>query len=83
VTAKDIRSLALFRIGLAIATIGDLVERSLDLRAHYSDEGIFPRYVLFEQYPKRGEEEFLLLYFLYISDKSKYMPTITHFLYTQ
>lgn len=46
----DIRSLALFRVGLAIATIGDLVERSLDLRAHYSDEGIFPRHVLFESY---------------------------------
>lgn len=46
----DIRSLAFFRIGMAIATIGDLIERSLDLRAHYSDEGIFPRSILFESY---------------------------------
>lgn len=46
----DIRSLAFFRVGLAIATIGDLCERSIDLRAHYSDEGIFPRHVLFESY---------------------------------
>lgn len=46
----DIRSLAFFRIGMALATIGDLCERSLDIRDHYSDEGIFPRHVLYESY---------------------------------
>ena len=39
----DLRSLALFRIGLALVIIIDLIIRAGDLRAHYSDYGISPR----------------------------------------
>lgn len=39
----DLRSLALFRIGLALVIIADLIIRSADLKAHYSDYGIIPR----------------------------------------
>src|SRR5260370_34348932 len=38
----DLRSLALFRICLALLLLWDLQERAWDLRAHYSDEGILP-----------------------------------------
>jgi hypothetical protein len=36
----DLRSLALFRICLALVLLWDLQERAWDLRAHYSDDGI-------------------------------------------
>lgn len=39
----DIRSLALFRIGLALIILGDLLVRVQDLKAHYTDEGVLPR----------------------------------------
>ena len=35
----DYRSLAVFRIALALVIIGDVVDRSHDLGAHYTDEG--------------------------------------------
>lgn len=35
----DYRSLALFRIALALVIIGDVLDRSHDLGAHYTDEG--------------------------------------------
>ncbi len=38
----DPRSLALFRIGLGIMLISDLVKRSISLREHYTGEGVFP-----------------------------------------
>ncbi len=38
----DVRSLALFRICLALIMIGDLLYRAQDLRAHYTDAGILP-----------------------------------------
>lgn len=38
----DVRSLALFRIGLAGVLIADLALRSRDLTAHYSDGGVLP-----------------------------------------
>jgi hypothetical protein len=44
----DIRSLALFRIGLALVLIGDLIIRLQDLKAHYSDEGVLPRIPLID-----------------------------------
>lgn len=49
----DIRSLAIFRIGLALVLIGDLIVRMGDLKAHYSDEGVLPRdaYIHFFQDP--------------------------------
>ena len=42
----DLRSLALFRVGLAGVIIADLVIRSGDLTAHYSDRGVLPRTTL-------------------------------------
>lgn len=45
----DVRSLALFRIGLALILLWDLAMRVQDLKAHYTDEGIMPRSVLVEK----------------------------------
>lgn len=39
----DPRSLATLRIGLALILIYDLLDRSRDLEAHYSDTGLLPR----------------------------------------
>lgn len=47
----DLRSLALFRVGLGLVTLGDLVSRSFDLRAHYTDTGVLPTAALPEHYP--------------------------------
>ncbi len=47
--AIDIRSLALFRMGLALVILGDLFVRVQDLKAHYTDEGVLPRDVLINQ----------------------------------
>lgn len=44
----DGRSLALFRIGLALVILGDLLDRLFDLKAHYTDEGVLPRATLVE-----------------------------------
>ncbi|NES81017.1 MAG: HTTM domain-containing protein [Moorea sp. SIO2B7] len=49
VLSLDLRSLALFRITLALVIIADLIIRSGDLKAHYSDYGVLPRRVLIEQ----------------------------------
>ena len=45
----DLRSLALFRIGLALVIIADLIIRWSDIKAHYSDYGITPRIFLIDQ----------------------------------
>jgi len=39
----DLRSLALFRICLGALLIADLLDRSADLSAHYTDAGVLPR----------------------------------------
>lgn len=39
----DLRSLALFRIGLGLALLVDLAGRCPDLVAHYTDDGVLPR----------------------------------------
>src|SRR5262245_56404876 len=39
----DLRSLAAFRIGVALFILWDLISRSFDLTAHYTDTGILPR----------------------------------------
>src|SRR5947207_435465 len=39
----DLRSLALFRVALAFMILVDLVARSTELRAFYTDFGILPR----------------------------------------
>jgi hypothetical protein len=44
--AIDVRSLALFRIGLALLLLADLTARSTDLIAHYTDAGVLPRRAL-------------------------------------
>jgi len=38
----DVRSLALFRICLALLMLGDLLYRAQDLKAHYTDAGVMP-----------------------------------------
>ncbi|GBF79382.1 DCC1-like thiol-disulfide oxidoreductase family protein [Aphanothece sacrum] len=38
----DLRSLAVFRIGLALIAIADLISRSQGLNAHYTDAGVLP-----------------------------------------
>jgi predicted DCC family thiol-disulfide oxidoreductase YuxK len=44
----DLRSLALFRIGLALVVLTDLLIRAGDITAFYSDSGILPRTELFK-----------------------------------
>lgn len=39
----DLRSLAVFRIGLALSILADLTQRARDIGIHYSDAGILPR----------------------------------------
>lgn len=46
--AIDPRSGAAFRIGIALILLCDLINRSMSLRAHYTDEGIAPRGYLIE-----------------------------------
>src|ERR1700678_2894139 len=38
----DLRSLALFRINIALVFLWDLQERARDLRAHYTEDGVLP-----------------------------------------
>jgi hypothetical protein len=47
----DLRSLALFRVGLGFLILTDLANRWPDLTAFYSDEGIAPSYLLSKDYP--------------------------------
>lgn len=39
----DLRTLAVFRVGLGVLLIVDLILRARDLTAHYTDSGVFPR----------------------------------------
>ncbi|MBW4486337.1 MAG: DUF393 domain-containing protein [Trichocoleus desertorum ATA4-8-CV12] len=50
----DLRSLAVFRIGLALLILTDLIIRSGDLVAHYTDAGVLPRSLLTEALWKPG-----------------------------
>ena len=43
VFGADLRSLAVFRIVLALLVLADLANRATDMTAHYSDGGILPR----------------------------------------
>jgi len=47
----DARALAAFRVLLAITLLVDLLHRSTDLVAFYTDRGVLPRAALAEQYP--------------------------------
>lgn len=46
----DLRSLAVFRMALALLILWDLVSRSRDLTAHYTDRGVLPRAALISQF---------------------------------
>lgn len=46
----DLRSLALFRVALALHIIIDLINRASDLKAHYTDWGLLPRGALLTQF---------------------------------
>jgi len=46
----DLRSLALFRIVLALVLLGDLAWRAVDLTAFYTDWGTLPRAALLDQF---------------------------------
>lgn len=50
----DLRSLALCRIGLGLLIIIDLMMRSSDLMAHYSDEGLLPRQAVYDLFNYPG-----------------------------
>ena len=39
----DLRTLALFRVSLALVLLADLINRSWFLTAHYTDAGVLPR----------------------------------------
>jgi len=39
----DLRSLAVYRIGVAVVVLADIWNRSNDIREHYSDDGLLPR----------------------------------------
>ncbi len=43
VFGADLRSLAVFRIVIALLVLADLANRATDLTAHYTDEGVLPR----------------------------------------
>src|SRR5262245_2822642 len=43
VLSLDLRSLALFRIGLGLFTTADILQRMADFHAHYFDAGVMPR----------------------------------------
>ena len=42
----DLRSLAVFRIGLALVVMADLLSRFRGVSAHYTDQGVLPREAL-------------------------------------
>ena len=49
VFSADLRSLAVFRIVLALLILAVLANRATDLSAHYTDKGVLPRSVLLEE----------------------------------
>lgn len=51
----DLRSLAVFRIGLALVLLVDQINRSAELGTFYTDDGLLPRTLLLQQfqYPSR------------------------------
>jgi hypothetical protein len=61
VLGADLRSLAAFRIVLALLVLADLVNRATDLSAHYTDAGVLPRTVLIEQVLDPSKFSLLLL----------------------
>ncbi len=48
----DLRSLAVFRISIALIIIVDLITRAVDLESHYTDRGVLPIDRVIERSPK-------------------------------
>ena len=48
----DLRSLAIFRISIALIIIVDLIARASDLESHYTDRGVLPIDRVIEHSPK-------------------------------
>src|SRR3954453_21739709 len=46
--SADLRSLAAFRMVVAILVLADLADRATDLYAHYTDAGVLPRSVFLQ-----------------------------------
>lgn len=46
----DLRSMAIFRIGMGLVLIWDLILRCLYFRDHYSDLGVLPRGILIDKF---------------------------------
>jgi hypothetical protein len=57
----DLRSLAAFRIGVALLILYDLSQRSRDLVAHYTDLGLIPRAVAIKEITNRWVMSFHLM----------------------
>lgn len=53
VVSVDLRSLAALRIGMALMLLVDLGYVAVDLSVFYSDDGVFPREVLFLQFGRQ------------------------------
>lgn len=49
VFGADLRSLAAFRIVLAVIVLADLASRATNLSVHYTDEGVLPREILLDE----------------------------------
>lgn len=68
----DLRALALFRVGLGIIVLADLIIRAFDLEAFHTDFGILPRNIVLEKFSNpfavsllfaNGQMGYALLYF--------------------
>ena len=46
----DLRSLAFYRVGLALLVLTDLIVRATDLKVFYTDAGVLPRAAYFEKF---------------------------------
>lgn len=53
--ALDLRSIALFRVGVAILLLLDTATRAVDVRAFLTDEGVYPRALWFKLAPQTLE----------------------------
>lgn len=47
----DLRSIALFRVAVGVVTLSDVLRRSLDFLAHYTDDGVVPIAHAVAQFP--------------------------------
>src|SRR5689334_19621469 len=50
--STDLRSLALYRIGLGVVMLADLATRVMDLSVFYTDAGLAPRSLVLSSLPK-------------------------------